>query len=111
MRRIAEVLHDDHRVGRVYTETKDEAYQRFLKIFKDEPRLLAGARPEALPASATVVPFGQVDLRKWAVELWSTFPEASSIEPMIWAEIRATQAARYGTADLRPPCPPSGEYH
>ena len=32
-------------------ETKEEAYQRFVQIFKDQPELVQNVSPEALPAS------------------------------------------------------------
>ncbi|WP_235022597.1 permease-like cell division protein FtsX [Amycolatopsis alkalitolerans] len=109
MRRIADVVHMDRRARKVYTETKDEAYQRFKVMFQDSPALVASARPDALPASVTIVGTGQVDLRAWGAELKATFPEVTDVKPVIMSEILPSLTARYGTADLKSPCPPSGE--
>lgn len=109
MRRIAKVVRDDQRARKVYTETKHQAFQRFQQVFKDRPEMLEIARPEALPASVTVVGKAPLDLRVWAGELARTFPDATSVEPMIMSEILPSLAARYGRADIKPSCPPNGE--
>lgn len=110
MARIAGVVHLDPRARKVYTETRTEAYQRFQQIFADQPDLIAGARPEALPASVTITATDGTDLHAWATELTKTFPSATSVRPLIRAEVEPAMAARYGTEGLRP-CPPSGEWN
>ncbi|GAA5150948.1 permease-like cell division protein FtsX [Amycolatopsis dongchuanensis] len=109
MARIAEAVLADHRTRKVYTETKTEAYERFRQIFRDNRDLVDHARPEALPASVTITAAGEVDLRAWAAELRAAFPAATSVEPLILSEIMPSLTARYGTADVKPPCPPGGE--
>lgn len=105
---LADTVHNDQRARKVFTETKREAYERFLQIFKDQPELVRSARPEALPASVTIVPTDNVDLRGWADQL-RTLPAVEKVQPMITAEALASLAPRYGTAGLKPPCPSSGE--
>ncbi|HEY0454301.1 permease-like cell division protein FtsX [Actinophytocola sp.] len=56
MRLAAEVVREDPRVGSVATETQQEAYVRFKETFADRPDLIDVVRPEALPASVTVLP-------------------------------------------------------
>jgi hypothetical protein len=56
MRQVAEALGEDDRIAWVKTETRQEAYQRFKEIFVDQPELVELARPEALPASVTLLP-------------------------------------------------------
>lgn len=108
MRQAAEVLRVDTRTGRLFTETKQEAYVHFKEIFKDMPDLLADARPEALPASLQIVPRGQDDLHAWADELRARLPRATDVV----ANIRADLAAQLEAQGMEPPtpCPPSGEF-
>lgn len=56
MRLAAEELRDDPRVEAVETETRQEAFERFKEIFADQPDLVDVVRPEALPASVTLLP-------------------------------------------------------
>jgi len=56
MRQAAEALDEDDRIAWVKTETRQEAYERFKEIFADRPEILKLARPEALPASVTLLP-------------------------------------------------------
>lgn len=111
MAQLAQRIHTDPRARKLYTETKQEAFERFEQMFKDQPELRDNARPEALPASVTIVPGDDVDLRSWADELHATIPEATRVQPIIGADVLATLTPRYGTADLSPPCPPSGEWN
>lgn len=56
MRQAAEALDEDDRIDWVRTETQQEAYERFKEIFAEQPDLVEMARPEALPASVTLLP-------------------------------------------------------
>lgn len=51
MRAAADKLRDDERFESVREETRQEAYEHFKEIFKDQPDLVDLARPEALPAA------------------------------------------------------------
>ncbi|GAB3576436.1 hypothetical protein GCM10027445_40550 [Amycolatopsis endophytica] len=109
MSRIANAVRADPRARKVYTETRDEAFARFKDLFKDQPDLLAHARAEALPFSVTVTAAGDVDLHAWAAELTATFPEATSVRPMIRSEVLAGLPPSYGT-EAPAPCPAGGEW-
>lgn len=110
MIQIAGTVHNDHRARKVYTETKQEAFQRYQQIFKDQPNLLRLARPQSLSASVTIVPADGVELRVWADQLRAALPAAKSVQPIIRAEVLSTMITRYATADVPPPCPSSGEW-
>ena len=56
MRQAAEELDGDERIASVETETQQEAYERFKQVFAEQPELVELARPEALPASVTLLP-------------------------------------------------------
>ncbi len=107
MRQIAEVVRNDHRAQRLYSETKQEALVRFREIFKDSPDLVRSARVEALPASITVLPVEGADLHAWVTQLSAAFPAATSIEALVRDEIAAKLGHKYGAPS---PCPPSGEF-
>jgi cell division protein FtsX len=55
MRDAAAQLRDDERFESVREETRQQAYQRFKKIFADKPDLVDKASPDALPASVNLV--------------------------------------------------------
>ena len=44
-------LHSLDVVGEVHFETRQEAYENFMKIFADHPDLTANVRPDVLPES------------------------------------------------------------
>ncbi|GAA3730618.1 hypothetical protein GCM10022225_10560 [Plantactinospora mayteni] len=46
--------------GAVRTESRDEAYERFKELFKDQPDLLYSVRPDSLPESLLVVTAGRL---------------------------------------------------
>jgi hypothetical protein len=80
MRAAAEKLRDDDKAATVMTETQDEAYARFLKIFADRPDLTSLARKEALPASVNVLPVDGVSLNALADHLRDVLPKADDVE-------------------------------
>jgi len=49
--RIRAVLESSPGVESVRFESKRQAYERFLRIFKDRPQIIQGISPDALPAS------------------------------------------------------------
>lgn len=51
---LRQALEKDPAVETVVFESRDEAYQRFKKIFEEQPELVELARPEALPAALRV---------------------------------------------------------
>jgi FtsX extracellular domain len=55
MRAAAAELRDDERFESVREETRQQAYTRFKEIFADQPELVELARPDALPASVTLL--------------------------------------------------------
>jgi hypothetical protein len=48
---IGEALNDDKRVVSVIFESREEAYARFLVLWKDSPDFVASVTPESLPSS------------------------------------------------------------
>jgi hypothetical protein len=50
-------------------ETKLQAYERFKKLFKDRPDLIATTHPEDMPAGVAVRPPAGTDRPAWLAEL------------------------------------------
>jgi cell division transport system permease protein len=48
---LSETIHAIPEVERVYFESKQEAYQNFRELFRDEPSLVENVNPQALPES------------------------------------------------------------
>ncbi|SFP83989.1 hypothetical protein SAMN05421810_103574 [Amycolatopsis arida] len=74
-------------VESVATETQQQAYERFREIFKDRPDLLEIARPEALPASITVLPTVSADRDGLVAALRAQLPMADEVDALdcFWA--------------------------
>lgn len=53
-RSLRQQIQDNPAVQSVVFENRDQAYERFKKIFQDNPILVQSARPEALPASLQI---------------------------------------------------------
>lgn len=79
MRRAAEALREDDQIAWVRTETRQEAYRRFQEIFADEPELAKLARPEAMPASVTLLPADGVYPGDVADAITDEFAEIESL--------------------------------
>lgn len=94
MLRIAHALGGDSRVAGVFTQTKEEAFAAYQRIFASQPSLLTVARPEALPAEVLVLPATQLDLGRFADQLRARFPTAQTVE----------------STPRAPRCPASGEW-
>lgn len=109
MRRLAEEVHADPRTRRIYLETQDEAYRRFMVIFKDNPKLLSAVRRDAVSASVLLIGRDDVDLHAWADDLKRSHPEASRVTTFVRAEAVQADKAKYGTSDI-PSCPAGGEF-
>lgn len=99
----AQVLQDDPKARRVFTETKAQAYERFKKLFADRPEMLKLATPDVLPAAVHLVPVAGTDVEVWANELRRRFPRAEKVDVLDPARIAAQMTT------TPPPCPPSGE--
>lgn len=79
MTQAATALRTDNRVASVTTETRQQAYQRFKEIFKDQPELVELARPEALPASVTLLPADDVFAGDLADAVTGEYPAIDSV--------------------------------
>lgn len=79
MRRAAKTLAGDEQVTWVQTETRQQAYQRFRRIFAQQPDLLELVRPEALPASVTLLPADGVYPGDLAKAITGELPEIDSV--------------------------------
>ncbi|MFJ1764440.1 permease-like cell division protein FtsX [Amycolatopsis sp. NPDC088138] len=106
MRAAAETFHDDPKARRVFVETKAEAYARFKEIFKDQAELLQSTRPDALPASVSLLAVPGTDLAAWARELHARFTNADQVQVN---DLNAA-AARWKATAPPPKCPREGEY-
>lgn len=78
MKQAADALRDDDRVASVKTETQQQAYVRFKEIFKEQPELVELARPEALPASVTLLPADDVYAGDLADAVTAEFSDVDS---------------------------------
>ncbi|MEV7555104.1 permease-like cell division protein FtsX [Amycolatopsis sp. NPDC089917] len=103
MTRAAQALRDDQKARRVLTETKAESYERFKKIFANQPELVKLTTPDALPAAVHLVPVAGTDPEAWANELRRRFPEAKKVDVLDPAGLAAKMKTTL------PPCPPEGE--
>jgi FtsX extracellular domain len=79
MREAARTLEGDDRIASVATETQQEAYERFKVLFANQPELVELARPQALPASVTLLPADGVYAGDLADALTNEFPEIESV--------------------------------
>lgn len=108
MNRIATAVLTDPQVGKVYTETQQQAFQHYQQEFADQPDLLALARPGVLPASVVVVPVGGVDVHSLADRFRGEF-EAKEVDAVTRADSTRALASIGETAPAAP-CPASGEF-
>lgn len=83
MRQVVEKLRGDRRVDALTTETKQQAYERFKVIFKDQPELVELARPEALPASVRVTPAGRMPTTELLRQLRAEFPGENKVNSVL----------------------------
>ncbi|HET6287905.1 MAG TPA: permease-like cell division protein FtsX [Amycolatopsis sp.] len=103
MRAIAQALREEPKARRVLTETKKEAYERFKKLFANDPELVRLTRPDVLPADVHLLPVAGTDFPALADELRRRFPEAQKVDVLDPAAIAAEMTV------TPPPCPPEGE--
>jgi cell division protein FtsX len=109
MTQIVALVRVDPRVRMVYTETKQQAFERFKQEFADQPQLLALGRPDALPATAVVLPVSGIDVHQLAGEFRQKFADAKTVDPMTQAD-SARALASIGETAPPVPCPASGEF-
>ncbi|MFD2473654.1 permease-like cell division protein FtsX [Amycolatopsis silviterrae] len=102
---VARVLRGDPRLLRSCTQTRQDGYARFRKMFANQPDLLDLLEPDAVPASVTVVPKNQADTEGFAEQLRVQFPAARKVSDDTDFRSRIT-----GPGYRDPTCPPSGEH-
>jgi hypothetical protein len=106
MTHVSKTFSGDPKARRVFVETKVEAYTRFKQIFKDDPELLQTVKPEAIPASLTLLPVPGVELNAYAAELKQRYPGAAKVQTLDGNALSAK-----APPDKRlPACPRAGEY-
>jgi cell division protein FtsX len=76
MRQLAGKLRDDQRVGELTTETKQQAYERFKRIFADQPDLANSSSPETMPAAVRLSPAEGTSKEELIGQLTAEHPEA-----------------------------------
>lgn len=79
MRQAAEKLDGDERIASMETETQQEAYEQFKQTFAQQPELVELARPEAMPASLTLLPADGLYPGDLADALTDELPEIDSV--------------------------------
>jgi hypothetical protein len=94
MRQALPRLSADARVRDVRGETQQEAYERFKVIFKDQPDLVAVARPEALPASVYFKPADSVGKDQLLSDLKTAYPNSTPRDPCVYPSRTATPLTR-----------------
>ncbi|WP_116205195.1 permease-like cell division protein FtsX [Amycolatopsis circi] len=105
MAAVARALRGDPRVLRSYTETRQEAYARFRRIFANQPDLLKTTGADAMPASVIVVPKDQTAIAGIAGQLRVQFPAARKVSDDNEFRSRFT-----GPGYRDPNCLPNGEH-
>ncbi|WP_409465073.1 permease-like cell division protein FtsX [Amycolatopsis sp. GA6-003] len=105
MTAVARALRGDSRVLRSYTETQQEAYARFRRIFANQPELLRMTGADAMPASVVVVPKDQNATADIAGQFRVQFPAARKVSDDKEARSRFT-----GPGYRDPNCLPNGEH-
>ncbi|MBP2319700.1 hypothetical protein JOF56_000085 [Kibdelosporangium banguiense] len=85
MTRAASRVEGDGRFYNTVQETKAQGYERFKKIFKDQPELVALAKPETLPASIMFSVDGSLSRSAVLSELRSTYASADVPDPCEFA--------------------------
>ncbi|MER6897414.1 permease-like cell division protein FtsX, partial [Amycolatopsis sp. NPDC000740] len=102
---VARALRGDPRVLRSYTETQQEAYARFRRIFANQPELLSTTGADAMPASVMVVPTDQNATARIADQFRVQFRSARKVSDDNEIRSRFT-----GPGYRDPNCLPNGEH-
>ncbi|MFB9927093.1 permease-like cell division protein FtsX [Amycolatopsis halotolerans] len=105
MAAVARALRGDPRVLRSYTETQQQAYVRFRRIFASQPELLKTTGADAMPTSVIVVPKDQNATAGIADQLRVQFPAARKVSDDNEVRGRFT-----GPGYRDPTCLPNGEH-
>ncbi|MET9259071.1 permease-like cell division protein FtsX [Amycolatopsis sp. NPDC004079] len=105
MAAVARALRGDPRVLRSYTETQQEAYVRFRRIFASQPELLKTTGADAMPTSVIVVPKDQNATAGIAEQFRVQFPSARKVSDDNEVRSRFT-----GPGYRDPTCLPNGEH-
>ncbi|WHT22637.1 hypothetical protein N8J89_16695 [Crossiella sp. CA-258035] len=90
----------DGRVRKVWTETKEQAHERFRDIFARQQDLVARSRVEGMPAGLMLQVKPGTDVRAVAEDLKPKYPKAAKVVEFVHP---------VGQPDVQE-CPPSGEW-
>jgi hypothetical protein len=95
MRAVEKELRGDDRVGGLEPESRHEAWERFKKLFADQPELVKLAREEALPAAVWLLPADGIRL----ADLKEKLPaELAAVDETCRLPHHATQEPRQASA-------------
>ncbi|GAA3438422.1 hypothetical protein GCM10018954_080380 [Kutzneria kofuensis] len=72
------------------TQTKQQSYEEFLQLFKDQPDVLRTARPEAMPAVVKVRPEPGASASALGDALAQEFPPPAEIHRLICSELQGS---------------------
>jgi cell division protein FtsX len=86
----AQVLATHQDVESVTTQTKQQSYADFLRIFADQADVLKAARPEAMPALVKVRPKTGVSASALGDTLTRQFPPPAEIHRLICSELQGS---------------------
>jgi len=103
--RLNQMLHSMPQVESIRYETKQEAYQRFKELFKNQPDLVNNVSPNALPASFRVKlknseQFGVIKAQLEGQPGIDTIKDQSEILNRLFAVSRALRYGAYGVSAI-----------
>ncbi|MFC0543228.1 permease-like cell division protein FtsX [Kutzneria chonburiensis] len=86
----AQVLATHQDVESVTTQTKQQSYEDFRRMFADQPDVLKTARPDAMPALVKVRPKPGVSASALGDILTRQFPPPAEIHRLICSELQGS---------------------
>lgn len=104
MTRIAAALANDAQFRKIYTETGQQAQDRYRRIFAGQPELRDLAGNGSLGAVIHAIPASGAGTLELAGRLRTQFPEVRKADPILRDEPPP------GMTEPAAPCPPSGEF-
>ncbi|QUQ65023.1 permease-like cell division protein FtsX [Kutzneria sp. CA-103260] len=84
----AQVLATHQDVASVVTQTQQQTFEEFQRMFADQPDVLKTARPEALPAVVKVWPKAGASASALGDRLTQQFPPPAEIHRLICSELQ-----------------------
>ena len=95
-------LEDDPLVERVYYESKEEAYESFTEMFRDQPELIESVEPDALPASFRVklIDPQQFDAIRQRFESWPGVEEIVDQREVLASFFAVTNKVKAGALGI-----------